>query len=233
MGGLPAAVPSGLLRAVRLLIVPAHRTHHVGIVLFGVVVCADAGVVGRLGERLLKAAQPVGREIEGSRRARSAVMSIASRRPASGSWSSSSTSAAGSASSCSGIAACWWATTSYARRRRWWCAASPAPSHRPGRCRQAKAASSPGADRQNAGPNWTAAHREADTDPTSRPPRPPRGNPAAGTSPESSPTRHPAANREPRPVGKGGYKGRGRAKPSVKTYCPACVEKIRKGRLKP
>ncbi|WP_432584428.1 hypothetical protein ABVG11_00035 [Streptomyces sp. HD1123-B1] len=52
-----------------------------------------------------------------SLKARSAVRSIASWRPASGSWSPFSGSAAAGASSCSGIAACWCATTSYARPR--------------------------------------------------------------------------------------------------------------------
>ncbi|MFI0829644.1 hypothetical protein ACH4Q7_35170 [Streptomyces roseolus] len=55
--------------------------------------------------------------VRDARKARSAVMSIASPRPAFGSWSSWSGSAGSGASNCSGIAACWWATTSYARPR--------------------------------------------------------------------------------------------------------------------
>ncbi|ELP62140.1 hypothetical protein STRTUCAR8_00186 [Streptomyces turgidiscabies Car8] len=62
---LRATVRSGLLRAVRPLVVMAHRVHYVGVVLFGVAVRADAGVVGRFGERVLEVAQPLGREIEG------------------------------------------------------------------------------------------------------------------------------------------------------------------------
>ncbi|MFJ3644478.1 hypothetical protein [Streptomyces murinus] len=56
---------SGLLRAVRLLVVRVHRAHYVGIGLCDVAVRADAGVVGHLGGHLLEAAQSVGREIEG------------------------------------------------------------------------------------------------------------------------------------------------------------------------
>ncbi|MEU6950700.1 hypothetical protein ABZ957_36800 [Streptomyces sp. NPDC046316] len=91
MAGLPAAVRSGHLRAVDLLVVLAHRTHCVGTVLFGVAVSAGAGVVGRLGERVPEVAQPFGSEVEASTsprdsgKVRSAVMSIASWRPASGS----------------------------------------------------------------------------------------------------------------------------------------------------
>ncbi|MER6735490.1 hypothetical protein [Streptomyces puniciscabiei] len=54
---------SGLLRAVRLLVVLAHRLRSIGIVLFGVAVRASAGGVGRPGERDLEVAQPPGREI--------------------------------------------------------------------------------------------------------------------------------------------------------------------------
>ncbi|WP_277990862.1 hypothetical protein [Streptomyces leeuwenhoekii] len=39
---------SGLLRAVRLLVVLAHRAHCVGLALVGVAIRADAGVAGRL-----------------------------------------------------------------------------------------------------------------------------------------------------------------------------------------
>ncbi|GAA3920058.1 hypothetical protein GCM10023084_82440 [Streptomyces lacrimifluminis] len=57
MAGLPAAVRSGLLRAVRLLLVLAHRLRSIGIVLFGVAVRPGAGVVGRFGERVLEVAR--------------------------------------------------------------------------------------------------------------------------------------------------------------------------------
>ena len=65
MAGLPTAVRSELLRAVRLLVVLTHRLRSIGIVLFGVAVRAGAGVVDRLGERVLEVAQPLVREIEG------------------------------------------------------------------------------------------------------------------------------------------------------------------------
>lgn len=65
VAGLPAAVRSGLLRAVRPLVATAHRVRCVGIVPVGVVVRASAGVVSRLGERVLEVAQPLGSEIEG------------------------------------------------------------------------------------------------------------------------------------------------------------------------
>ncbi|MCZ0999622.1 hypothetical protein O1M63_18365 [Streptomyces mirabilis] len=45
----------GLLRPVCRVVVLAHRAHCVGIVLFGVAGRAGAGVVGRLGERVLEA----------------------------------------------------------------------------------------------------------------------------------------------------------------------------------
>ncbi len=62
---LPAAIRSGLLRVMRLLVVRAHRTHRAGaVVLAGVAARTDPGVVARLGERILEAAQPAGREIE-------------------------------------------------------------------------------------------------------------------------------------------------------------------------
>lgn len=64
VAGLAAAVRSGRLSVVRLLVLLVHRVR-VGIVLFGVAVRAGAGVVGRLGERVLEVAQPVGCEIEG------------------------------------------------------------------------------------------------------------------------------------------------------------------------
>ncbi|MEU3529297.1 hypothetical protein AB0E62_36530 [Streptomyces sp. NPDC038707] len=54
---------SGFLRAVDLLAVREHRASVVA--LDNVAVRTDAGVVARLGERVLEAAQPVGREIEG------------------------------------------------------------------------------------------------------------------------------------------------------------------------
>ncbi|MEV5283194.1 hypothetical protein [Streptomyces sp. NPDC052811] len=57
VAGLAAAVRSGLLRAVRLLVVRAHRVHYVGVGLCGVAVRAGAGVVGRLVERVLEAAR--------------------------------------------------------------------------------------------------------------------------------------------------------------------------------
>ncbi|MFE0733927.1 hypothetical protein [Streptomyces sp. NPDC058855] len=57
-----ARAPAG----VRLLVVCAHRAHRAGVVvLAGAAVRADAGVVVRLGERVLETAQPVGGEIEG------------------------------------------------------------------------------------------------------------------------------------------------------------------------
>jgi hypothetical protein len=65
VASLPAAVWSGLLRAVGPLVVLAHRWHSVGIVRFGVAVRAGAGGVGHLGERVLEVAQPLVREIEG------------------------------------------------------------------------------------------------------------------------------------------------------------------------
>ncbi|MGW3177541.1 hypothetical protein [Streptomyces sp. NPDC001153] len=65
VAGLPAVVRSGLLRAVNPLVVLAHRVYWVGIVLFSVAALAGAGVGGRLGERVLKVAQSLGREIEG------------------------------------------------------------------------------------------------------------------------------------------------------------------------
>lgn len=57
MAGLPAAVRSGLLRAVRLLVVLAHRVHCVGVVLSGIAVRADAGGISCLGERVLEVVQ--------------------------------------------------------------------------------------------------------------------------------------------------------------------------------
>lgn len=65
VAGLPASVRSGLLWSARLLVVWAHRAHRIGVALCVVAVRARAGVVARLGERVLEAAQPVGREIEG------------------------------------------------------------------------------------------------------------------------------------------------------------------------
>lgn len=108
---LPAAARCGLLRAVRLLVVPARWVRSIGIVLFGVAVRAGTGVVGRLGEQVLEVAQPLGREsrastsVRDSLKARSAVRSAASRGWASGSWPSWSDSADAGVSSCSGIAA--------------------------------------------------------------------------------------------------------------------------------
>ncbi|WP_438319417.1 hypothetical protein ACSHWO_35315 (plasmid) [Streptomyces sp. HUAS TT3] len=58
VAGFPAAGRSGLWRAVRLLVGPAPRVRCVGIVPLGVAVRAGAGVVGRLGERVLEVAQP-------------------------------------------------------------------------------------------------------------------------------------------------------------------------------
>nr|BAC76590.1 hypothetical protein [Streptomyces rochei] len=112
MAGLPAAVRSGLLRAVCPLVVRAHRVHCIGIVRCGPAGRAGAGVLSRLGVHVLKVAQPIGREIEGFHvrtgrpQARSAVRSIASRRPGCCSWSSCSGSAGSGASNSSGIAAC-------------------------------------------------------------------------------------------------------------------------------
>ncbi|MFH8293019.1 hypothetical protein [Streptomyces sp. NPDC018059] len=63
MAGLPAPVRSRLLWSVRLLVVPAHRAHCIGVVRWGVAGRASAGVLARLGEHVLKAAQPIGREI--------------------------------------------------------------------------------------------------------------------------------------------------------------------------
>lgn len=123
MAGLPAAVRSGLLQAVRLLVVLAYRMRLVGIVALRVAVHRGAGPVGRRGEGVPEAAQPLRGEIEGFHvgagllQGRSAVRSTASCGPGSGSWSSCSESAAVGGSSCSGIAACWWATTSYPRPR--------------------------------------------------------------------------------------------------------------------
>ncbi|MEU8763067.1 polysaccharide deacetylase family protein [Streptomyces sp. NPDC048659] len=65
MAGLPAAVRCGLLWAVRLLVVRAHRAHRVGVGWCGVAVRAGAGVVDHLGGRLPDAAQSVVGEIEG------------------------------------------------------------------------------------------------------------------------------------------------------------------------
>ncbi len=65
VAGLPAAVRSGLLRAVRLLIVLAHRARPLGIVAVGVAVHRGAGLVGRCGEGALEVTQPLGGEIEG------------------------------------------------------------------------------------------------------------------------------------------------------------------------
>ncbi|MES4891283.1 hypothetical protein [Streptomyces sp. NPDC096012] len=62
---LARGVRSGLLRAVRPLVVLAHRVHWVGIVLFGVAVRAGAGFGGCLGEGVLEVAQPLDCEIEG------------------------------------------------------------------------------------------------------------------------------------------------------------------------
>lgn len=42
-----------------------------------------------------------------------------------------------------------------------------------------------------------------------------------------------ATEGRPGPLTKGGCRACGRVKPSAKTYCPACVEKIRTGKLKP
>ncbi|MFJ9105664.1 hypothetical protein ACIRJM_45290 [Streptomyces sp. NPDC102405] len=137
MADLPAAVRSGLLRAVRPLVVLAHRLRSIGIVLFGVAVHGGAGPVGRRGEGVTEVAQPLVREtrastsVRDSLKARSAVRSIASRCPASGSWSSRSGAAAAGASSCSGIAACWLRrrrTPGPTHERRWCCAAAPAPA---------------------------------------------------------------------------------------------------------
>ncbi|MER7568836.1 hypothetical protein ABTZ93_38735 [Streptomyces sp. NPDC097941] len=75
----------------RPLVVLAHRLRSIGIVLFGVAVRAGAGGVGRLGERVLGGGAAARCEIGASTsvrdflKARSAVRSIASRRPASGS----------------------------------------------------------------------------------------------------------------------------------------------------
>ncbi|MDF3302479.1 hypothetical protein [Streptomyces tropicalis] len=60
-----AAMWARLVWAVRLLVVLAHRVPCVGVVQFGATVRAGAEVVGRLGERVLEVAQPLGREIEG------------------------------------------------------------------------------------------------------------------------------------------------------------------------
>src|SRR3954447_25517213 len=65
VAGLPAAVRSGLLRAVRPLVVLAHRLRSIVIVLFGVAVYGGAGPVGRRGEGGTEVAQPLVREIEG------------------------------------------------------------------------------------------------------------------------------------------------------------------------
>ncbi len=58
--GLPAAVRSGLLRAVRLLGVLAHRVRPLGSV-----AVSWRGLVGRCGEGVLEVAQPLGCEVEG------------------------------------------------------------------------------------------------------------------------------------------------------------------------
>lgn len=60
VAGFPATVRSGLLGAVRLLVVWAHRAHRTGVVVLADVavrpdaVGADAGVVAHLGERVLE-----------------------------------------------------------------------------------------------------------------------------------------------------------------------------------
>lgn len=110
-----------LMRAVRPLIVLAHRLGTLGIVLFGIAVRAGAGGVGRLGVRVLGGGTAVravtsgaSTSVRDSLKARSAVRWIAFARPAAIFWSSCSASRAAGASSCLGIAGCWWATTSYA-----------------------------------------------------------------------------------------------------------------------
>ncbi|MDN3265961.1 hypothetical protein QWJ26_40555 [Streptomyces sp. CSDS2] len=65
MAGLPAAVRSGLLRTVRLLIVLAHRVRPLGSVAVGIAVHRGAGPVGRCGEGVLEVAQPLSWEVEG------------------------------------------------------------------------------------------------------------------------------------------------------------------------
>ncbi|TQK86106.1 hypothetical protein FB563_6184 [Streptomyces puniciscabiei] len=65
VASLPAAVRSGLVRAMRPLVALAHRVYWVGIGLLGVAVRAGAEGVGRLGERVLEVPQPFGCEIEG------------------------------------------------------------------------------------------------------------------------------------------------------------------------
>jgi hypothetical protein len=56
VAGLPAAVWSGLLRVVRLLVVLAHRLRSIGLVVFGLAVRAGAGVGDRFGQRVLEVA---------------------------------------------------------------------------------------------------------------------------------------------------------------------------------
>ncbi|MFH8533506.1 hypothetical protein ACH4GE_34415 [Streptomyces tendae] len=65
MASLPAAVRSGLLWPVRLLVVRAHRVRRSGVVTAHVAVHRGVGPVGRLGEGVLEVAQAFGREIEG------------------------------------------------------------------------------------------------------------------------------------------------------------------------